>query len=180
MGPLEVYYLTIAVIVTMVGLARGYSRELGSTMIILVSIFLLLFTQARLDPILLRVRGLIANDQVLPEALFLSVVYQLFFIAAVFAGYSGRTITFPGRELPPPQGTLLNLLIGALNGYLIAGTLWYYQHIFQYPFGAVGLGVPVFSELTPGFIQLLPQVLLPIPAYWMIPIAVLLLLRVRG
>jgi hypothetical protein len=180
MGPLEVYYITIAVIVTLVGLARGYSKELGSTMIILVSIFLILFLQARLDPILLRVRGLVTDEQFLPDGLFLSLFYQLFFISAVFAGYSGRTINFAGRELRPPQGTMLNLLIGALNGYLIAGTLWFYQHAFGYPFGPVGWGVPIFSDMTQSFIALLPQNLLPNPSFWMIPIAVLLLLRVRG
>jgi hypothetical protein len=179
MGQLEIYYLTIGLIIMLVGLARGYSRELGSTMIILVSIFLLLFFQTRLDPLLLRIRGILFDAQFLPDAFFLSLFYQIFFISTVFAGYSGRTIHFGGRELPPPQGTFLNLIIGALNGYLIAGTLWYYQHIFQYPLQALGWTMPTVPA-DQGLVQALPQLLLPQPVYWMVPIAVLLLLRVRG
>ncbi|MEZ4834817.1 MAG: hypothetical protein R2873_22990 [Caldilineaceae bacterium] len=59
MGPLEVYFITIAVIVALIGLARGYAQELGSTMIILVAIFLLLFVEERVNPLLINVRDVI-------------------------------------------------------------------------------------------------------------------------
>lgn len=180
MGSLEIYYGTIALIVTLIGVARGYSKELGSTMIILVSIFLLMFTEARLNPILLGIRNFLGGNGALPETLFLSLVYQLFFVSAVFAGYSGRTITFGGTEIQPPQRTLLNLLIGGINGYLIAGTLWYYQHAYGYPFRAWGWGLQPITASEQIWIGLIPQYLLPMASLWMIPIAVLLLLRVRG
>jgi hypothetical protein len=180
MGSLEIYYGTIAFIVTLIGVARGYSKELGSTMIILVAIFLLMFAEERLNPILIMARNFLWTEDVIPETLFLSLFYQIFFISAVFAGYSGRTINFGGKEVPPPQQTLLSILIGGLNGYLIAGTLWYYQHAYGYPFRTWGLGIqpPTFTEQI--WIDLIPQYLLPVAALWMIPIAVLLLLRVRG
>jgi hypothetical protein len=180
MGSLEIYYGTIAFIVTLIGIARGYSKELGSTMIILVAIFLLMFTENRLNPILLSVRNFLWADGGLPETLFLSLVYQLFFVAAVFAGYSGRTITFGGTEVRAPQRNLLNLLIGGINGYLIAGTLWYYQHAYGYPFDTWGWTTQPLSGTAEVLVSLIPQYLLPTPSLWMIPIAVLLLLRVRG
>jgi hypothetical protein len=182
MGPL-VYFGTIAIIVTLIGLARGYAKELGSTMIILVAIFLLLFIEERLNPLLLTARGLFLDDtNGLSEPLFLSLIYQIGFISAVFAGYAGKTIQFTGKPIAPPQGTMLDLLIGGLNGYLIAGTLWYYQLVYGYPFGALDWNAQL-NAVTPlgiNAVQLLPQVLLPNPALWMVPIAVLLLLRVRG
>lgn len=182
MGPLEIYFSTIALIVTLIGLARGYARELGSTMIILVAIFLLLFIEDRLNPLLLTARSLFFSPANLPDPLFLSILYQLSFIVAVFAGYSGKTISFGGKPIPPPQGTALDLLIGALNGYLIAGTLWYYQQVYGYPFDVLGWMNPLYTNtpLASALVRLLPQVLLPTATLWMVPIAVLLLLRVRG
>lgn len=179
MGSLEVYYGTIALIIALIELARGYARALGSTMIIMVAIFLLLAIQEPVNPILIRVGEIITGEEV-PEQLFLSIVYQLIFTIAVFAGYSGRTINFSGRQVPPPQGTILSILIGMLNGYLVAGTLWYYQHLFQYPFQMLDLITPVLTPTAEALVGILPQILLPSPALWMFPIAVLLLLRVRG
>src|SRR5690606_9812774 len=98
----------------------------------------------------------------------------------VFAGYSGKTITFRGNEVPPPQGTFLSMLVGALNGYLIAGTLWFYQHVYDYPFSTLGWFNASLTDTAQDLIPLLPQNLLPSATLWMIPIAVLLLLRVRG
>lgn len=181
MGLIEIYFGTIAFIVTLIGLARGYSRELGSTMIILVAIFLLLFLEERLNPILSTV-GRMAFSVEGPgaEQFFLSGFYQMLFIIAVFAGYAGRTIIFTGQELPPPQGTILNLVTGAINGYLIAGTLWYYQQAYGYPlFNLSWMNVDT-SVAPEGLVRLLPQILIPYPTLWMLPIAVLLLLRVRG
>jgi hypothetical protein len=31
------------------------------------------------------------------------------------------------------QDTLLGLVLGAINGYLIIGTLWYFMHLAGYP-----------------------------------------------
>ncbi len=164
MGPLELYYGTIALIVTLVGMAHGYSRELGSTMIILVTIFLLLFVEDRLNPVFLVIRNLFLGSNI-SESLFFSTLYQVIFVIAIFAGYSGKTISFGGREVPPPTGTLLNIAVGFLNGYLIAGTLWYYQHAYGYPFQALGWISPVFTSTAQGLIALLPQYLMPSATY---------------
>ncbi len=181
MGAIEIYFGTIAVIMALVGLARGYSKELGSTMIIMVGIFLLRFLEEQFNPTLMRVGvralGAPTEDEM---ALFLSGFYSLAFVAMVFAGYAGRVIIFEGRPLPPPQGTILSILIGGLNGYLVAGTLWYYQHVYAYPLSRFGLINPVLSPVAQTLVRLLPQQIVPSSTMWMIPIAVLLLLRVRG
>ena len=56
------------------------------------------------------------------------------FLAIVFASYAGRTLDFGGKPMRPPEGTILSLLVGLLNGYLVAGTIWYYANLFGYPF----------------------------------------------
>ncbi len=35
---------------------------------------------------------------------------------------------FGGKPMRPPEGTILSLLVGLLNGYLVAGTIWYYAN----------------------------------------------------
>lgn len=181
MGPIEILYIAIALTVTLIGLARGYVKELGSTLLILVAIFILTFFDEPLNGLMTVIgeRLFGADDQDSINAV-LSVFYSLIFIILVFGSYSGRTLTFSGNPAPPPQGTLLSLMIGLLNGYLIAGTLWYYQHAFGYPLGQL---FTFQNQLTPTaqtLVNYLPPTLFDNPVYWVVPVAVLLIIRVRG
>ncbi|RME56336.1 MAG: hypothetical protein D6790_14840 [Caldilineae bacterium] len=182
MGAIEIYFGTITLIIMLIALARGYHKELGSTMIIMVAIFLLRLVEEQFNPALTRLGAAFFPVSETPneQQLFLSSVYLLFFVVAVFAGYAGQTITFAGKPLPPPRGTILTLVVGFINGYLIAGTVWYYQDAYGYPLSQFGLLKPEFSPVAQALIQVLPQNLMPSSSLWMIPIAVLLLIRVRG
>lgn len=181
MGPIEILYIAIALIVTLIGLARGYVKELGSTLLILVAIFILTFFEEPISAIVsaLGEQVLGAEDQPTIDAV-LSVFYSLTFVILVFGSYAGRTLNFAGTPAPPPQGTLISLMIGLLNGYLIAGTLWYYQHHYNYPIGQL---VTFENQLTPmaeRMVDYLPPVVFDNPVYWIVPVAVLLIIRVRG
>jgi hypothetical protein len=79
-----------------------------------------------------------------------------------------------------PQGTILSLLVGAINGYLISGSLWYYQDIYGYPLSSLGWISPELSPIAVELVRYLPQNVMPSPTPWVIPIAILLLMRVRG
>ncbi len=181
MGPVELLFISIALTVTLIGLARGYAKELGSTLIILVAIFILAFFDTQITALtkVIASRLLGVTNDASVNAL-LSLVYSVAFIAIAFAGYAGRTLTFTGQPAPPPEGALLTLLIGALNGYLIAGTLWYYQDVYKYP---IGQFVEFNNQLTDRaqvLVKYLPQHVFPNPVYWIVPVAFLLLIRVRG
>ena len=52
MGPVELIFISIGLVVTLIGLARGYVKELGSTLIILVAIFILTFFEDQLTGLL--------------------------------------------------------------------------------------------------------------------------------
>lgn len=181
MGPIEILYIGIALTVALVGLARGYVKELGSTLIILVAIFILTFFEDQLSGVVTVVgERLFGADNQTEVNAVLSIFYSLVFIILVFGGYSGRTLPFSGTPAPPPQGTLISLMVGLLNGYLIAGTLWYYQHVFDYP---LGQWVTFQNQLTPTaqtLVKYLPPTLFENPVYWIVPVAVLLIIRVRG
>lgn len=181
MGPVELIFITIGIVITLIGLARGYVRELGSTLIILVAIFILTFFQEQLTGLLTAIGNAFGGDgDTASNELLLSTVYSILFIIIVFGAYSGRTLNFMGTPAPPPQGTLISLIIGMLNGYLIAGTLWYYQHHYNYPIGQIVTFENTLTDTAQTLIEYLPPALFDNPVYWIVPVAVLLIIRVRG
>ncbi|GIV79558.1 CvpA family protein [Litorilinea aerophila] len=181
MGPIEVIFFTIGLIVALIGVTRGYAKELGSTVLILVGIVVLDFLEDRIDNVLAAAGAqLLGSDNPEGVRFFQFLVLSLLFIAIVYAGYSGRTLEFSGRPAPPPQGTLLSILVGLFNGYLIAGMLWYFLHKYDYPVQA--LGWMTSTELSPTaqtLVNYLPLTLFSAP-YWMALLGLLLILRVRG
>ena len=180
MGPVELIFFTIGVIVALIGLARGYVRELGSTLIILVTLFILSFFEEQIDLVLNIIGSALGNEGTDANNLLISTVYSVVFSAIVFSAYAGRTLNFVGTPAPPPQGTLISLLIGLLNGYLIAGTLWYYQHHYNYPIGQFVTFDNNLTETAKSLVAYLPPTLFENPVYWIVPVAVLLIIRVRS
>lgn len=179
MGPVELIFISIGLVVTLIGLARGYVKELGSTLIILVAIFILTFFETQITAVLTFIGGIFGGDGANSD-LLLSTFYTIIFIIIVFGAYSGRTLNFTGTPAPPPQGTLISLVIGLLNGYLIAGTLWYYQDAYNYPISQFVPFEDTLTETAQTLINYLPPTLFDNPVYWIVPVAVLLIIRVRG
>jgi hypothetical protein len=181
MGPVEIIFISIGLMITLIGLARGYAKELGSTLIILVAIFILTFFKTQFDSVFSTLgESVLGITDEGGQALLTSSIYSIIFAGIVFSSYAGRTFSFGGTPAPPPQGTLISLGIGLLNGYLVAGTLWYYQHAYGYPIGRI---VTFESELTSTaqtLVEYLPPLLFDNPVYWIVPVAVLLIIRVRG
>lgn len=180
MGPIELLYISVGVIIALIGLARGYVKELGNTLIVMSAIFLLTFFEDRITGGLNALTQGVANQPTNSDAV-LSTFFTLLFILIVFASYAGRTLEFSGTPMPAPGGTLLSLAVGAVNGYLIAGTLWYYQHAFNYPVQAITTDFsPTLTARASGMVPYLPPALFDEPVYWIVPVVILLILRVRG
>ncbi|HRJ40373.1 MAG: hypothetical protein KJZ86_24535 [Caldilineaceae bacterium] len=184
MGPIETYFATIAIIFVFISVARGYAKELSTTIIILVAIFLLDVIDGRLNPLLLALVSTIFPDFDRASAAadtLLCVVYSVAFIGSVFANYSGNSLNLGGSQAAPPVGTYISILVGLMNGYLVAGTLWFYQALYDYPLKFFGRGIEQpLSSTAQAMVELLPQKLALNAGYLMIPIAVILLLRARG
>lgn len=181
MGPVEVTFISIGLMITLIGLARGYAKELGSTLIILVAIFILTFFKTQLDSVFAALGGrLLGITDDGAQNLLTSTVYSLIFAGIVFSSYAGRTLSFGGTPAPPPQGTLISLGIGLLNGYLVAGTLWYYQHAYAYPISRIVTFESDLTSTAQKLVEYLPPLLFDNPVYWIVPVAVLLIIRVRG
>ena len=183
MGPVELIFFTIGILVTLIGLARGYDKELGNTVIILVAIFILTFFEAQLmrglSTVVNRLPGVPAGDEAARD-LVLSGIFTVIFVVIIFASYSGRTLNMGARKTQPHVGSLFPLLIALLNGYLVGGTVWYYQDKFNYPLQKLGWVVLPLTDTAQSLLAFLPQTLFPSAIYWMVPVAILLLIRVKG
>lgn len=174
MGPVQYVYLTIAVIIALIGLARGYDKELGNSIIFMLTIALLGFVEGRYETQLADLAGRAFGGDNTNTILFL--LYSLVFVVVVFSSYSGITLTYGGTPMRGFLGSLLSLAIGIFNGYLVAGTLWHYANKFGYPFTGV-------TQLDPNqarALGLMPQTIFPDTLFWIVPAAILLILRVRG
>jgi hypothetical protein len=137
---------------------RGWAREL----LVSFSLILALFIISTLERFVPFINSTLAS---VPPTLFwlrTAVVLSL-----VFFGYQTPNIQrlaagnrFARERL---QDILLGVFLGALNGYLIAGTIWYYLHDAGYPFlnliSAPPPGTALF-ETTQNMMALMPPELL--------------------
>jgi uncharacterized membrane protein required for colicin V production len=179
-GPIEVLFVTIQVIIAIVGVVRGYAKELGNTLVFMAAIFFLSYIGTRAqEPVSNFINQTFGYPPGSTQSnAILFFLYEGTFLAIVFASYAGRTLDFTGKPLRPPEGTILSLLVGLLNGYLVAGTIWYYANLYDYPF--MNVDTASFSSTAEFMLAYLPQNVVSNPVAWMVPVALLILLRVRG
>lgn len=136
------------------GYFRGLNRELIATAGIILAIFALFQFDSLLRTTLL---GNVNRDQVF-------LIQALIFIVIVFFAYQTRT--FFGRDLErarenrsTSQSSVLGAIMGAINGYLIWGTLWYFMDINEYPLAPYIIS-PALGSSSDQARNILPLVLL--------------------
>ena len=181
MGPFEYLWLTVFLIFVLIAFVRGYNRELGTTTLIFVTLFLITyFGVPKLPGLISDLYQKIFHTPLPPRTLehIMATGLSLFFIAIIFASYAGDTFAFKGKPVKGFRGFLYNLLVGAMNGYLISGTLWYLQDYFHYPvtdFGILQLPLTKTGEAIANF---LPPYVVP-PIFWAVLMGIMLIFRVR-
>lgn len=135
----------------------GYQRGLSKELISLAGIILALFALFQFNNLLLNV--LLAA--VPPEQKF--IVQSLIFGVIVFFAYQtrglSRRLAGDGNGRDSLQSTLLGALVGAINGYMIWGSLWYFMHINGYPLSPF-ISAPVAGTQSADMIGALPLYLL--------------------
>jgi hypothetical protein len=139
------------ILFALIGWMRGWAKELLVAFSVLLSL--------ALNHVL---RRYIPIAQTLPETdLSLFWVRVLILIVLVYFGYQ-TVISIPhlasraARERL--QDTLFGAFLGAINGYLIAGTILFYIHIADYPFRAV-----IDKPADPNLLQSVNQMMLYMP-----------------
>jgi hypothetical protein len=128
---LTVMFWMFVILFAIIGAMRGWAKELMVTFSVVLGIFIITLLE-QFVPILKAGLGEVPQFW----------VRTIIFTALVFFGYQTPNIKaiagarFARERL---QDVLLGLIIGALNGYLVVGTLWYYMDQAGYPF------VPYFT-----------------------------------
>lgn len=133
MVPIEAFFGILVFMFAMIGIVRGFLRELGVTLVMVFLLFLLNQFEPQLDGGLGKVFSIsrrvlpVSNQNTLSCWLFMFVIS-----AMAFVSYHGETLTYSGNAPKGVSGVYLGLLTGACNGYLIAGSIWYYMDKFNY------------------------------------------------
>jgi hypothetical protein len=140
MGPIEYLWIILTLLFAVIGIVRGFLKELGVTIVLIATLF-------GLDRIIPLLEKFIRDGKVSflfkpftdnpvtdqPTNLALMIIFQGLVLAAVFIAYQGETLAYEGKDPKFPVGTLLGALVGGVNGYLITGTLWWLLAHYQYP-----------------------------------------------
>lgn len=122
---IELYSLVwvVAVFMAIVGFLRGWNREILAT----AGIMLAAFALFQFDSLL---RGTILLTAPREQTFLIQFII---FLIVVYFSYRQGSGTSADRERQGTQSSILGALMGAVNGYLIMGMVWYYLDINAYP-----------------------------------------------
>lgn len=144
-----------------IGAMRGWARELlVSFSVILALTFITLLTKYIS----------FVGDLVLSNANFSFWLRTIIVIVLVFFGYQTPNIPRFAAKMTREklQDTLLGIFLGALNGYLIAGSIWRFMHEAGYPFATISAplaGTPM-GEAALKLIEYMPPKLMGEPTIY--------------
>ena len=133
-----------------IGLGRGWTKEI----IAMAGITLGLFALHQFDAVL--------RDQLLAQFSAQNKFFTQTAILLVIAFFAYQTRALLGGAARTDEGgrdrlqsQALGGLAGAVNGYLVSGSIWYFMHINDYPL-APFIEVPVSGSLSMSTVNNLP------------------------
>lgn len=158
MVSLVVVFWMYVILFAVIGAMRGWAREL----LVAFSVILALFIISVLERFIPFISRTLAS---IPPTLFW--LRTAIVLALVFFGYQTPNIPrlsannrFARERL---QDILLGIFLGALNGYLVVGTIWFYLNAAGYPFPNLISAPPANTDLyttTQNMMALMPPQLL--------------------
>jgi uncharacterized membrane protein required for colicin V production len=144
-----------------IGAMRGWAREL----LVSFSVILALTFTTLIMQYVSFVRDVLPANS--PALFWLRTVI---IVVLVFFGYQTPNIPRFAAKMTREklQDTLLGIFLGALNGYLIVGSVWFYLHAAGYPFGSLSAPNPAdpMGAAALKLIEYLPPRVLGIPAIY--------------
>jgi hypothetical protein len=162
------------ILFAIIGAMRGWAKELLVSFAVILS---LTFTTLLMNYVVF-LRDTLPDNS---PALFW--LRSIILIVLVFFGYQTPNIArfAPKMTRERLQDILLGLVIGAINGYLIVGTVWFYMYEAGYPFDIITAPVEgtALGNAAMALIRYLPPNILGIPAiYFAVVIAFIFVLVV--
>ena len=153
MGPVEIIFIAIWLLFGFIGLVRGVWKELGVTVMLFIGLLFLQMLVGPLSKYWTTLLGFFTTDPTQQK-----VITDMFSIAVLliiaFISYQGEILTYPGKG----DNWFFSLGAGLLNGWLLAGSVWFYFNQAGWPGGLVN---PPFSQYYNTMVKLLPPEVLP-------------------
>jgi len=154
MGPIGLVFLAVMLLFGVIGIVRGVAKELGVTTMLLLALMVLQLMdamfKAKITQMLNQVFGI--NPTSVPT--FFALFSVSFLMLITFISYQGLTLIYPIKT----TSWFFALGIGLINGYLFAGSIWYYLQTAGWPL-LNSIIKPVYSELNQNIIKLMPPVI---------------------
>ena len=174
MGPIEIVFLVMVALFGIIGIVRGYARELGVTLLLLLALFVLVYLESAAQPqINAKVLGPLFNlnpdDSKLDVAR--NLIYCVFLAVIAYASYQGETLAYPGQR----KSDAFGLVVGLWNGYLLAGSLWCYLDKAHWPL--LKVNEQAYSDFYKAAVTYLPPAIFSWQ-HLIALVAILLILRV--
>jgi hypothetical protein len=161
MMSLAVVFWMYVILFAVIGGLRGWAKEI----MVSFSVILALAFTALLEHYIPFVRDVLLPQQ----STTLFWMRSIILLILVFFGY--QTVNFQrfaGKMTREKlEHAILGIVIGALNGYLIAGTFWFYMSDAKYPFSDI-VSAPTGSIATiaNNMLRFMPPNLLGIPGIY--------------
>ena len=140
----------LIIIMGIVGIVRGFLKELGVTLVLVATLWAVSLVQPIVENVVnnggLAFLGLgpVAENQNTQSLLFL--MFSGLVMMAAFVSYEGETLSYEGTVPKGIVGVGLGFLIGAVNGYLLFGTLWWLADRYNYPIGMIIQPLPESAQ----------------------------------
>jgi uncharacterized membrane protein required for colicin V production len=162
MVSLSFVFWMYVVLFAIIGGMRGWAKEL----LVVFSVVLALTLSTLLEHYVPFVRDVLKVEN--PPLYFWLRAIILGLL--VFFGYQTPNIArfAPKMTRDKIQDILLGVVLGAVNGYLIAGTIWFYVHDAGYPFTLItppDINTPL-GKAALAMLQYMPPRILGIPAIY--------------
>jgi uncharacterized membrane protein required for colicin V production len=167
---LSLVFWTFIIMFALIGAMRGWAKELLVTVSMILVLFIIQIVQTYLP---WASRMLSSNN---PNTTGPFCLWLLLLLAFALFGYHiPRVHKMAGTKLTTSrdrfQDWLLGCIIGAFNGYLLVGTIWFYLDMTGYPFHEQ-MSPPQAGSASMNLIAWLPPVWLDVPTiYFAVAIA---------
>ena len=152
MGPVEIVFIAVWLLFRFIGLVRGIWKELGVTVMLFIGLLFLQVVAGPFAKYWATFIGIFSSDPTTQKVISNMIAVAVMLIVA-FISYQGEVLTYPGKG----DNWFFSLGIGLLNGWLLAGSIWYYFDKAGWPGGFVN---SPFSQYYTTMVKLLPPAVL--------------------
>ena len=163
MMSLAVVFWMYVILFAIIGGMRGWAKEI----LVSFSVILALAFIALLEHYVPFIRDVLLPQQ--SPVLFW--IRAIILILLVFFGYQTVNLQRISGKVTREklEHAILGIVIGAINGYLIAGTIWFYMADANYPFAGIVSAPPAGSTIATiasNMLRYMPPRLLGIPGIY--------------